>query len=85
MHMFINGKEVCESKAIYGKGGANNEETIVQMTYCPPAIKFKKGDILTMKAVYDLQKHPIRNGGHHSMMGGEDVMGMFYMTFTDDH
>ncbi|TID25072.1 hypothetical protein E2P81_ATG04177 [Venturia nashicola] len=83
MIMLVNDKEVCESKAIYGKGGANNDETIESMTECPPGIKMKKGDNLSMKAVYDLKTHPIRNGGSHDSMGMADVMGMFYLTFAN--
>ncbi|KAE9977428.1 hypothetical protein BLS_001411 [Venturia inaequalis] len=85
MVMLINDKEVCESKAVYGKGGANNDETIVSMSECPPAIKMKKGDILTMKSIYDLKTHPLRSGGEHSTHGGmPDVMGMFFTTFSND-
>lgn len=84
MIMLINDKEVCESKAVYGKGGANNDETIVAMTACPYGLKLKKGDILSMKSVYDLKTHPMRNGGGHDSMGMADVMGMFFMTFAND-
>lgn len=84
MVMLINDKEVCESKAVYGKGGSNNDETIVSMTPCPPSLKLKKGDILSMKSVYDLKSHPMRNGGGHNTMGMADVMGMFFLTIAND-
>ena len=58
MMLFINGKEVCTSHAIYGRGGDNNAETIHEMTACP-VISFKKGDILSMQSVYDLSQHPL--------------------------
>ena len=58
MVLFINGKEVCTSRAVYGKGGDNNAETIQEMTACP-VIAFKKGDIVTMNSVYDLSQHPL--------------------------
>lgn len=84
MVLTINDKEVCESKAIYGKGGANNDETIVKMTPCDPGIKMKKGDVMSMKTIYDLKTHPLREGAEHGHGGMPDVMGMFYMTFSND-
>jgi hypothetical protein len=84
MVMLINDKEVCESKAVYGKGGSSNDETIVKMTECAQNIKVKKGDFLSMKSVYDLKTHPMRSGGGHNSMGMADVMGMFYMSFALD-
>jgi hypothetical protein len=84
MIMLINDKEVCESKAIYRKGGSNSDETIIRMTEYAQRIKVKKGDILSLKGVYDLKIHPLRNGGGHNIMGMADVMGMFYMSFAVD-
>jgi hypothetical protein len=59
MVLLINKKEVCTSRAVYGKGGDNNDLTIVEMTACPGTISFQKGDILTMSSVYDLAEHPL--------------------------
>lgn len=59
MMLYINDKEVCNAQAVYGKGGANNEETILQQTKCPVGIPFKKGDTLQLKSIYDLKKHPL--------------------------
>jgi len=84
MQMYVNDKEVCTSEAVYGKGGDNNYETIVRMTPCAQGIKVKQGDMFSMKSVYDLKTHPLRNGGGHNSMGMADVMGMFYMTFAID-
>jgi hypothetical protein len=58
MILEINGKEVCESKAIYGKGG-EDYETIHNMSGCPSGIPLKKGDELVLKSVYDLAAHPL--------------------------
>lgn len=84
MVMLINDKEVCESKAVYGKGGSNNEETIVRMIECAPGLKVKKGDTLTLKTIYDLKTHPLRDGGRQNTMDIADVMGMFYMSYAVD-
>jgi hypothetical protein len=59
MILKINGKEVCYSKANYGKGGDNNEETILEMSQCDKNIAIKKGDTLQLKSVYDLKTHPL--------------------------
>jgi hypothetical protein len=58
MILEINGKEVCESKAIYGNGG-EDYETIHNMSGCPSDIPLKKGDELVLKSVYDLASHPL--------------------------
>jgi hypothetical protein len=59
MILYINGKKVCDSNAIYGKGGGNNEETITVMSPCEKNIPFKKGDVLKIDSVYDLKTHPL--------------------------
>lgn len=59
MVLFINDKEACISQATYGKGGDNNDQTIVGLSMCPAIIPFKKGDVMTMDAVYDLGQHPL--------------------------
>jgi hypothetical protein len=62
--VFVNTKEVCESKAIYGSdGGATNAldgkrwETITGYTPCEKAIPIKKGDSVYITSEYDLTKH----------------------------
>jgi len=59
MILKINGVEVCVSSATYSKGGAHNVETISAMSSCGEPIAVKRGDLLTMVAVYDLAKHPL--------------------------
>jgi hypothetical protein len=61
----INGKLICDSKAIYGgkKGTMKTEdgqiwETISASSECTEPIKVSKGDNLTLQANYDLVKHP---------------------------
>lgn len=76
MIMLINDKEVCESKAVYAKEG--NQEKLMSMTQCPPSLKLKKGDTLTMKSIYDLKAHPMRKGAEHNAMGMADVMGILF-------
>ena len=58
MSLQINGKDVCVSKAEYTKIDANYD-TIFKMSECPENIPIKKGDILTLKSVYDLKRHPL--------------------------
>jgi hypothetical protein len=59
MILLVNGKEACESIAQYGQGGANNDQTILNMSTCPAGIPIKKGDYLELKSVYDLKSHPL--------------------------
>jgi len=59
MVLYINGKEVCTSNAVYGKGGESTGDTITNMSNCEKNIPVKKGDVLTMNSVYDLKTHPL--------------------------
>jgi hypothetical protein len=66
MELFLNGKLICHSDAIYGgKGGTltlddgKKWDTISEMTDCMDVIKVKKGDLLKLKSIYDLKKHPL--------------------------
>jgi hypothetical protein len=68
MVLQVNGKDVCVSNAIYGKGGSHNDETITTMTACPEGIPVKQGDYLTLKSIYDLKTHPLREGGEHNVV-----------------
>ena len=61
----INGQVVCDSKAVYGGDGRSSKdengkakETLSGQTDCPPALKVKKGDKLSLVANYDLELHP---------------------------
>ena len=58
----VNGKPVCESKAIYGTKlkMENGKEwtTISKMTDCEEPFAVKNGDIITMKVNFDEVNHP---------------------------
>jgi len=84
MILKINGKVMCESKAVYGKGGDIAGEKILYMSFCGQNFPLKKGDVVTMTSVYDLKTHPLRPGAEHNSMGMADVMGMFYLTLASD-
>jgi hypothetical protein len=84
MELYLNGEKVCTSKAVYsGKGGTmvmdgKMCETISEMIDCD-GIAVKTVDMLKIKAVYDLDKHPLREfyGGSH----GEE-MGIITSSFV---
>jgi len=61
----LNGKEVCNSKALYGgpghEGASQTGEkwtTINSMEFCEEPIKVSKGDKLTITADFDMIAHP---------------------------
>ena len=56
----LNGKVICDSKAIYGgiSTNAGDQGTISAMQYCTNPTKVKKGDVITLEANYDLELHP---------------------------
>jgi hypothetical protein len=61
----INGKEVCNSKALYGGPGHEGTSekgekwtTINSMEFCEESIKVSKGDNLTITADFDMSAHP---------------------------
>jgi hypothetical protein len=63
--MKLNGKEVCNSRAMYGGPGHTTAapdgttwETINEMTNCHYSTKVVKGDKISVEASYDLVKHP---------------------------
>jgi len=84
MDLYVNGKYICSSNAIYGgESGTTIQngkkwETISGMSVCPGPVKIKDGDYMTLTSRYDLSKHPLRQTG--SGMGAE-VMGMWTMNF----
>jgi stress up-regulated protein Nod 19 len=91
MTMLLNGKEICTSNAEYDK-----ENGISGMSPCDQPIKVKKGDLISMKSIYDITKHPMRAGmGGHEIIGGDsksgdvfggkDLMGLMGLTIAMDH
>jgi hypothetical protein len=65
IEMTINGKVACKSDAIYGGPGGTRKsddgkvwETMSGVKECLGPMEVKKGDIITLKADYDLEKHP---------------------------
>jgi hypothetical protein len=54
MILIINDKEVCTSVPKY-----NDATVITAMSLCPEAIPLKKGDTMSVKAIYDLSKHDL--------------------------
>lgn len=62
------------------KSGSPAIKTITGMTTCKGPFEVKKGDTLSMAAVYDLKAHPLRV----SLSGSKaaDVMGMWGISFA---
>lgn len=61
----LNGRNICNSEAVYGGPGHESTgpdgrvwETVSTMTECPPEIKVTKGDKLMIEAHYDTDTHP---------------------------
>jgi hypothetical protein len=61
----VNGKEVCNSKALYGGKGHTSTtpegkvwQTISETTECGQGVRVKKGDKIFMQGNYDLGLHP---------------------------
>jgi hypothetical protein len=61
----VNGKQVCDSKALYGGEGHTSKtadgklwETIRETTVCTDSIKVKKGDKIYIEGSFDLDLHP---------------------------
>jgi hypothetical protein len=60
MHLYLNNKVVCESKAFYTtKAGDGNWTTIGKMGECQELINVVKGDKLRADALYDTVAHPL--------------------------
>ena len=58
----LNGKVVCDSKAIYkaevvGKSTGGMSGMLSDMSLCMKTFDVKKGDVLSMEANYDMAKH----------------------------
>jgi hypothetical protein len=58
----INGKPVCDSKAVYGTklkmDNGKEWTTITKMTDCEEPFSVKTGDMITMKVSFDEINHP---------------------------
>jgi len=60
----LNGKTVCNSRALYGGPGHETVEdgvtwkTIAQTTSCGEPIRVRKGDKLRFSASFDFDGHP---------------------------
>jgi hypothetical protein len=54
MILLINGKEVCTSSAAY-----DQKEILSGMSSCDDTFKVKKGDLVTLKSIYDIVRHPM--------------------------
>lgn len=65
MQLRLNGNDICNSTAIYGGAGSKMKmdgkewDTISEMTVCRDMIPVKRGDYLTMSAIYDTESHPL--------------------------
>jgi hypothetical protein len=64
VEFLLNGKQICNSKAIYGGEATTTTidgkswQTISKMEACFEPVKVKVGDTLEVAAHFDLQKHP---------------------------
>ena len=62
---YVNGKEVCKSKASYGSPSAQRKEngkvwtTISKISDCLEPFELKKGDVVRLEATYDNVAHPL--------------------------
>jgi hypothetical protein len=83
----LNGKTVCDSRAIYGGEGnsamapdGRKWETIRAMTECNEPIPVKAGDNVSTTAMYDTSAHALRHSatGH----GDGDSMGTMFINFA---
>jgi hypothetical protein len=66
MVITLNGKVVCESKAIYGGLGHESKqengevwETIARTSECDGPIRVRKGDKMQFTAAFDFDAHPL--------------------------
>jgi hypothetical protein len=55
----VNGKQACESAAIYSNSTEGREESALKgMTMCHGPTRVSKGDLMSIEANFDLEKHP---------------------------
>ncbi|KAF2668043.1 hypothetical protein BT63DRAFT_426879 [Microthyrium microscopicum] len=83
----LNGRLICDSKAIYGGAGSETIgadgkkwATISSMTECNDPVPVKAGDKVTTVAVYDTDLHPLRHAAHGH--GDAESMGVFFVNFA---
>jgi hypothetical protein len=61
MQVLVNGKQICNSLPDYVKvsrGNGTELYGIREMSLCEAHAQLKKGDKLTIKSDYDVEKHP---------------------------
>jgi hypothetical protein len=64
VEIFVNGKQICDSKATYGGDGTTTKvdgkewTTISNMASCTDPVKVETGDSLQIIAHFDLDAHP---------------------------
>jgi len=84
--MKLNGRTVCDSRAVYGQNttGVDGKSwmALSNMTQCHEPIKVQRGDQMEVEAFFDLDKHPARKHAHVGMMGGSDAEEMGLMSFV---
>jgi hypothetical protein len=63
VEVFLNGKNICQSRAVYGEqkasGTGQSWQTIVDYTPCNDAVAIKKGDQIYVTSEYDLTKYKL--------------------------
>jgi Stress up-regulated Nod 19 len=93
----LNGKEICNSRAIYGQERGVDESqwaVITKMEQCTSPVAIKKSDKLQITSYYDTAKYPPRPAKSHEhggmMSAGEngemaasaDEMGVYFLNFA---
>jgi hypothetical protein len=75
----LNGKQICDSKAIYGNSGKGDWKTIDHMQQCNSPVQVKKGDQVVVEANYDLELYKPReqHGG-----GMAETMALVALMFA---
>jgi hypothetical protein len=88
--MKLNGKEVCNSHAIYttedtafSADSSTKWRTIEKMEECPMAIKVTKGDKISLEANYDLDAHPARKQHGGTMAEGMALFAGYFALAND--
>jgi hypothetical protein len=63
MQVLVNGKQICSTVPTYAKMDNNGKNEVAhysirEMSLCEPHAQLKKGDALTIKSDYDVEKYP---------------------------
>jgi hypothetical protein len=78
----VNGKPVCESKAVYGTklkmDNGKEWTTISKMTDCQEPFSVKNGDMIQMRVAFDEVNHPRRESHGEA----QEEMGFMFYTFA---